>query len=153
VVLAAKPALLSAQVEAARALADRGASEDPRFLEEAIAGTQRQGPGGPQIWGWGRIGQVSARRTELEDTFFESRYELARIRLALARGGRDEAEKSRQLRLAKSDILVMARLRPSLASSPWREKLDQVMKDIQGELGERRTGIPLSGPKPTGSNS
>lgn len=131
-VLSSKPALVAAQIEAARVLQAIGATGDMESLRQAASGSG-------SIWGWGRLGQITARHEELEDSFFESRYELARCRLAMAR--MDSAAETRQLRLAKSDILLLARTRSELASTPWRQKFDSLYKEIQRELGESASGL------------
>jgi tetratricopeptide (TPR) repeat protein len=95
------------------------------------------------IWGWGKIGKLTAGRKEFEDIFFESRLALAecRYRYALALAASNKQNSDRYLEMAKQDIWFTFRLYPELGGQKWLPKYDSLLKDIQKSLGQKVEGL------------
>ncbi len=131
-----------AQLEAARALrlwGERTNNIEP--LEKAIRG---DGPltakGKNLIWGFGRLARNVASARQLRDLFFEARWELARSRMYLGRLHRG-AERKTLLEQAERDLLATVQLYPDIEKSSWRDKYDQLLKEIQQTAGKSPTGL------------
>jgi hypothetical protein len=73
--------------------------------------------------------------------FHEARYNLAHCRYqhAMSLSG---AEKTEKLKLARGDIGITYRLRPSMGEKyQWKEKYEKLLQDVQKELGEEPVGL------------
>jgi hypothetical protein len=144
-VLQEKEAELSVQRSAAYAYEGWGETEDPKWLESAIQGSDKiRGTGKNRIWGWLRLAQVAekASRTnpQYRDTFFEARFEAARCRFLAAAKASGDARKQ-QLDTAKQNIRSMLPLYPDLGGDTWRAKFDDLVKLIQKMAEDAPVGL------------
>jgi len=93
------------------------------------------------IWGWGKIGKMTAGRKEFDATFFEARYELARCRFEFANQSKDAETKKRYVDLARQDVFYTFKLYPELGGPDWKPKYDALLKRIQQARGEKADGL------------
>jgi tetratricopeptide (TPR) repeat protein len=144
-VLQEKEAELSVQRLAAYAYQGWGEADDPKWLENAIQGSDKiRGTGKNRIWGWLRLAIVAERASrtnpQYRDMFFEARLEAARCRyLAAAKAEGDV--KQQQLDTAKQSIRSMMPLYPDLGGDEWRGKFDDLVKQIQTAAGDKPIGL------------
>ncbi len=136
-ILAVRINLIDAQREAAYTYQDWG-REKPGYYLLAIRGgrkaKQKDGEIVYLVWGWGGIaGKVQFSKPH-QDIFNEARYNLAicRLKYALSLSG---GKKTKQLRRAEQDILLIQRLRPEMGGKKWYNQYDTLLKKIQGLLG------------------
>jgi tetratricopeptide (TPR) repeat protein len=144
-VLQEKEAELSVQRAAALAYQSWGMSEDPKWFENAIHGSDKNlSTGKNRIWGWLRLALVAERASrtnpQFRDTFFEARLESARCRYLAAAKAEGDAKKQ-QLDIAKQSIRSMLPLYPDLGGDEWRGKFDELVKVIQQAGGEEQVGL------------
>ncbi len=140
-VLGQKPNVLEVQRAAAYTYQQRGEHEDPKWYRRAwMGGRQDSETGTPRIWGWSKLAKIAARYTKYRDVFHEARYNLAlsRFRYALSRDG--DLRKEELLR-AKNSIRFTVELYPDMGGDAWQVKYDQLLKDIQTELGQSAIGL------------
>ena len=130
---------LTAQQEAAYALQQLGSSDAGAYAK-AMLGDQDEG-GQKLIWGWVRIAKLTNGRDNLEDAHYEARWNIARCRLGAAQAESDSQRKAALLAAAKSDLFLLARLRPQVMQTQWRGKFDAVVQAIQRAQGEQPTGL------------
>jgi hypothetical protein len=136
--------LLPVQSDAARLYQDWGAAgktHHENYLR-AIVGAQPD-PARKKnvIWGWGEIAQRAAGDAKYREQFHEARYNLALCRYNYAIAKDDAAQKKEQLIRAKSDISLTAGLYPDMGGETWRTQYDNLLKNVQRELGERPIGL------------
>lgn len=110
-----QPNVVNLQVEAARLLGRWGKS-DPKQYERAVLGVG-DGPG-RTIWGWAKIASATMSRSELRDTFFESRYEVARCRTEFARSLSGQ-KRQQQISEALRTLKTTRTLYPSISETDW----------------------------------
>jgi tetratricopeptide (TPR) repeat protein len=145
-ILRQRPAMLDLQQAAATALQEWGvAKKDPAPLERSIRGDVRQPDGKNLIWGWLRLAvmaDAAKRQTSdperiqrFEDLFFEARYNVAKSRY-LAGTIASGAEKAKQLETARENIEQMQRLYPDLGGAKWKTAFDDLLQQINSELGK-----------------
>ena len=141
-VLEKKPMMLDAQLVAAYTYQERGEAEDPKWLYYARQGG-RKDPKTHQnrIWGWGKLAQITARYEQHRDIFHEARYNLTYCRLVEARAETSASKKKESLTRAKEDLRILMRLFPEMGGAEWRDKYDQLAKEIQEELAEKQNGL------------
>ena len=121
-VLQGEPSSINVQVAAARLLQTWGEQEPGRY-EQAVNGVADQ-----SIWGWGKIALAAVRHPQYRDTFYESRYELARCLVASAasKGGQ---EKTDLLRRAKDNLSKTMKLYPSMGD--WKVKYESLLSQVR----------------------
>lgn len=146
-ILAEKEMMIEAQTAAAYTLQDWGKTDASKFAY-AVSGT---GPlnekGKPIVWGWSRLGQVSATvaksRPELQARFKELFYEcwlnIATISVLKAEAG--GAKKAELLKQSRKIVADMVKNYPDLLTMPIRGRFDELMKSIQRAGGEPATGL------------
>ncbi|HEY6564936.1 MAG TPA: hypothetical protein VIY86_10600, partial [Pirellulaceae bacterium] len=154
-VLKAQPNLLNVQVEAAQTFQEGAA------YRYAIKGG-RPDPTSQRnvIWGWERISAIVARQMRLgdqqksqySDTFFEARLQVATCRLREAQALNGE-KRTRYLQQARQAVTSIAALYPDLGGNDWRKKYDDLLRQIQPELGESPSGLGPTSNTTHGENS
>jgi hypothetical protein len=139
--LGKKPNMLDAQMAAAQTYQQRGAAEDVKWYRFAWQGGRKDPKTGKnRIWGWAKIGQITARYEQYRNIFFDSRYKLVLCRVAYALRHK-ETTREKYLRMAKSDIRYTAELYPDLGGDASRTKFEKLLKRIQRELREDPVGF------------
>ena len=136
-ILAVNPDLLNAQIEAAQTYQDWGTEQPGYYLFAIRGGRKTQLKDGEIIylvWGWNRIAIRVQYNEPHKDTYYQAKYNqaLCRLKYAMALDGKQKTE---QLRLAESDILLILKLRPDMGGQTWYNQFDQVLKQIQAGLG------------------
>jgi hypothetical protein len=147
-ILKERPRALDAQIEAARIYQDRaarGGAEDLRYWGLAIEGDQnlkKRAPEDRVIWGWFGIGQrlenslhqPGSKEEDLEERYFEARYNVAwsRWQWALAQTAADK--KRPLLSKALRDVLVTSTLTPALGGEESWKRFNALYRDIQKEM-------------------
>src|SRR5207249_1376038 len=102
------------------------------------------------IWGWGEIARMTANNAQYRDQFYDARYNLALCRYQYALALSDAKEKTKQLKLAKSDIALTAGLYPDLGGDEKKKQYDNLLKNIQKSLGEPTDGLKALQAAPAG---
>ena len=152
-ILKAQPMLLPVQMEAARLYQDWGsaAKNQHENYHRAIVGSQPDPAKNNKntIWGWGEIARLAAGDAKYREQFHESRYNLALSRYHYAMAKDDPAQKKEQLVRAKSDISLTAGLYPDMGGESWKAQYDNLLKNVQKELGERPIGLAAFQTSPT----
>lgn len=154
-ILKASPTVLPAQIEAARLYQDWGATGKNQHENyvRAIVGARPDKSKNDKntIWGWGEIARMTANNPQFREQFYDARYNLAlcRYQYALAQG--DAKEKTKQLKLAKSDIALTAGLYPDLGGDEKKRQYDNLLKNIQKSLGEPTDGLKALQVTPAGA--
>lgn len=123
-VLAKNPKAINLQVQAAKILQSWGTT-DPSKYQQAISGIDSG-----SIWGWGKIASGTMQYTQFRDTFYESRYEMARCQLALAKT-KSGAEKSKLLSAANRNLTMTKQLYPTLGGQRWTEAYEKLLQEIK----------------------
>lgn len=140
-VLGQKPNLLEVQRAAAYTYQQRGEQEDPKWYRRAWTGGRQDKENGKyRIWGWAKLAKIAARYSKYRDVFHEARYNLALSRFRYAKSRDGDLRKEELLR-AKNAIRFTVELYPEMGGDPWRSKYDQLLKDIQTELGQSPIGL------------
>jgi len=150
-ILKEKETSLAVQKAAAYAYQGRGQKETVEWLERAIQGGERMpATGQNRVWGWLKISNVAARgarqNEQFKDVFFEARFNIAKCRylIAMKKSG---AEQKQDLIKAQQNVQSLVQLYPDLGGDAWRERFDELLKDIQKALGEKTVGLGESPPK------
>ena len=144
--LLAKPVMLDAQIEAARAYEQWAAIVPPQFAgkayEAALNGARPnpQNPGRHKetIWGWGYISQKTSGNPQYRDKFFEARYRVALCRYLLGKAIKSDRFKKQAIK----DIHSVHGMYPDLGGKELHVKFDQLLKTVQKDVGEQVTGLP-----------
>ncbi|TWT83002.1 hypothetical protein CA13_44650 [Planctomycetes bacterium CA13] len=141
-ILAEKPMMLDAQVEAATAY-EKWATELPaKFASKSYAAALNGArPGADKkniIWGWGKISQLTSRDKKFEAIFFDARYHVALSRFLWGRSAKD----TKIMKKAESDITKVVALYPDLGGAKQRKKFDSLLREIQKAVGNPVTGLP-----------
>ncbi len=134
-ILNQNPNIIECQVEAARTYEYWGRT-DPQYYQKAIDGSGEKG----RIWGWNGLRRRLQNAEKFRPFFDEARYEVAECsyRLALSKNG---DEKIKSLGTVERLIQSFARLDPQLGGTAWREKYDQLLKDVQRAAGHQPEGL------------
>jgi hypothetical protein len=144
-ILKASPMLLPVQMEAARLYQDWGGAGKNQHenYQRAIVGAQPDPAKNNRntIWGWTEIARLAAGDAKYRDQFHEARYNLALCRYHYAMAQEEAAAKKEQLIKAKSDISLTNGLYPDMGGDTWRGQYDNLLKNVQKELGERTIGL------------
>lgn len=144
-VLAERPNVLSAQIEAASVLEDWGASgqaDSPEKYLQAIQGMRvDSNQTKVHVWGWVTIAnrikqavdQAGAADPEMEDQHLEARYHIssARHRYGLTRSG---ADRQKELERAQAEIVALSRIRGDMEPE-WWDRFDALYRQVQTDLG------------------
>jgi hypothetical protein len=140
---------LEIQVQAAELLeaAGRAAGESgdgakaDAFLREAAVG-RTSAPA--VIWGWGGIANKLSRQAfsgsdekslKAREMFFRARLHVAETLLARARLNAQATDRSKRLDAAKTSIAMTRKLYPDLGGEDFRQRFEQVLKEIQKDQG------------------
>ena len=135
------PGQVYMQLEAARTLKAWGDAGRSEAYVEAITGTRQDARTGKKIiWGFGRIAKLVAPRPNLENLFFESRYQLSKCRFQYAMSKSGE-KRSELLQQAERDVLTTVRFFPQQGDSAYAQQFDEVLQEIQQALGKPLTGL------------
>ncbi len=142
-ILKAQNNMIDAQIEAARTYQIWG-EEKPAFYIHAIRGGREMeledGSKTYMIWGWGGIAKRVQYSERHQDLFFEARYNLALCRYKYALS-RPAEERTDVLEQARRDIVIVYKLNPGLGGKEWYDQFDDLLKKIQGSLGEKKIGL------------
>lgn len=145
-VLAEQESQLSVQQAAARTYQAWGESGGGvKKLERAIyGGYQLKSTGKNRIWGWLRLALVAERAArsdpKYDDVFFEARLEAARCRYLIGTNS-EPGQREKDFGVAKQSIRSMLQLYPELGGEQWREKYENLLKQIQKASGETPSGL------------
>jgi tetratricopeptide (TPR) repeat protein len=147
-VLTGNVLLINVQVEAAKAYQEWAAApQQEAHYERAISGYHPGRDGKNLVWGWGRIGQITARYTQYRDTFHEANVNLAWCRVLNAER-QQGAEKDKWLKAAFNGVVVVRRLYPDLGGDTWLKQYEAVTRRIQQGMGQPAIGLQAI-PAPT----
>ncbi len=128
---------------AAAAAADAGDSNKADGLYREAAGGRRGDP--VTIWGWGNIANKLARQglsgsderaLQAQTTFFNARLQVVECLLARARLPGKQADKKARLETAATAIAMTRKLYPDLGGPALEKKFEQLLRQVQRELGE-----------------
>ncbi|MDA0660056.1 MAG: hypothetical protein O2931_02610 [Planctomycetota bacterium] len=145
--LKSAPQFINLQVLAAKTYQEWGDSGATDRYREAMEGGLPDASGKPTLWGWALIAATTSRSDQHQDVMLEARIHLSECRLAAARTKRGD-DRLTLLRAAKRDVRMTPLLVPAAAQAPWRSRYDQLLREIQKELGEVVSGLP-TGTTPT----
>lgn len=141
-ILIQQPNVLTAQIEAAQTLQDRGMLEKPEeFLTKAVVGDQPH----PEtrenvIWGWSKLGSRASTNPKLATTYFEAMlksYEC-RYQLGMKLGPPRAAA---LLAAAKTGIHSLYMKHPALGGADLKQRYDSLLHSVQRGLKEPETGL------------
>lgn len=139
-VLADRPMLLSAQVQAAEIYQAQGAA-DPKGYELAIRGGRPKRDGRNLIWGWAKISKMTMSNPKFEETFHQARLNIAETRYRYALAQKDKARRTRVLQAAVQDLWSTYKHRSTLGGRETAARYDRSLKKIQKALGKPETGL------------
>lgn len=139
---------LDTQIQAAELLQTAGEkagdkADAQKYFKQAIVGRKE---GGSVIWGWGGISNKLARQAfagsdekslDARAKFFAARLNVAKCRLALARGS--ETDRDKLLQMAANDIAITYKLYPELGGPAMYKQFDKLLKEIEKERGNSAT--------------
>lgn len=139
---------LDTQIQAAELLQTAGEkasdkADAQKYFKQAIVGRKE---GGGVIWGWGGISNKLARQAfagsdekslDARAKFFAARLNVAKCRLALARGS--ETDREKLLQMAANDIAITYKLYPELGGPAMSKQFDKLLKEIEKERGNAAT--------------
>lgn len=140
--LAEKPMMLDAQMEAALAYEQWAAIVPPKFAGKAYEAALNGGRPNAQkqniIWGWGKVSQLTSRDPKYRAMFFDARYHVALCRYLWGKAAKNNA----LIEKAVTDITKVNALYPAMGGKEQHAKFDQLLKLIRKELGEKPVGLP-----------
>jgi hypothetical protein len=142
---------------AAAAAADAGDTGKADGLYREAAGGRRGEP--VTIWGWGNIANKLARQglagsdersLQAQNAFFNARLQVVECLLARARLPGKQGDKKARLETAATAIAMTRKLYPDLGGPALEKKFEQLLRQVQRELGEAnpRGFAALDEPKP-----
>ncbi len=99
------------------------------------------------IWGWNRIGKLTASQKSFREIYHESRYNAAYCYYKYALRLRQPEERNKYLNFGKSCILDTQRVFPQMGGAAMQAKYSALLKDIQGALQEKPVGLPVPAAK------
>jgi tetratricopeptide (TPR) repeat protein len=146
--------LLEAQRQAAYTYEEWARQNPGYFLNAMLGGRKNPATGRNLVWGWHTMSamvQNNPNKDISDGMFHEARYNLAHCRYqhAMSLSGADKTEK---LKLARGDIGITYRLRPSMGEKyQWKEKYEKLLQDVQKELGEEPAGLSAFDAQPAGT--
>jgi tetratricopeptide (TPR) repeat protein len=134
-ILTDQPNQVYVQLEAARTLQQWGDDGPPDAYLKAIRGDRPAAPGQQNlIWGFGRLARIVASSDSLRDVFFEARFRLAQCRFQYALQQPPEQRKT-TLAEAERDIVLTARLYPSLGGEQRKAEYEKLLQEIRRSQG------------------
>lgn len=140
-VLATNPATLDLQMESAEIYQAWGDSGSPDKYDLAIGGAVPDSKGVKLVWGWAKLSQALAGKSQLAQPFFQSRYQLAVCLYRSAMAQKDPKQKATELGKAERVINGTALLYPELGGDASFERFNVLIKNIQKELGKEPVGL------------
>jgi len=149
-VLTESQTAMNVQMEAAKTFYDWGVAEsDPKRIHAALMGSETDPTTRRNVvWGFGliqnrlaRYASQSAEESSYKDLFFEARYYLAQCRYQFGLIQTDAATKDKTLQQAKKDIAATYAFYPDMGGEMWKNKFDQLYRQIQQDLREEVTGL------------
>ena len=149
-ILAEKNMMLNVQVEAAQTYQDWGEAttkvdEKTTLFDRAIKGGKPGADNKYIVWGWGKIAKLTSGKEQFQNTFHQARYNLALARYMQAKAANDKEK----LKLAVQDIRLTYRLYPELGGEAWRDKYEQLLRDVQKTMGDPPLGFAAFDTKTT----
>lgn len=148
--LAEKPTMLDAQIEAAQAYESWAGVVAPKFVGAAYRSALNGGRPNNQkqnvIWGWGKISMMAnpSRNPKFRDEFFNARYHVALCRYLEGKAGKDNKVVERAIR----DITTIHALYPDMGGAEQHAKFDSLLKAVKKHLGQNPAGLPPFVAKP-----
>ena len=139
-VLKARPSNLTAQVQAAAAYQDRGATDSDYFVR-AIKGGEADQKQQNLFWGWAKIAKMSMSDEKFRETFFDARYRLAECRFEFGIRQNNDVIRQKVLNEAKTDIKQTVLFKADLGGPESADRFDLLLKRIQAELHEKQEGL------------
>jgi hypothetical protein len=131
-----------AQMEAARTYQAWGENaKSAEHYRSAMLGAEPNDKRANTVWGWGRISQRLAPQQNLQEYFFESRYNLAECRFQSGILATDPKDRQKRIEEAYGDIKSTALNFPLLGGKVWEDKFDQLLRRIQRELKKSEVGV------------
>lgn len=141
-VLIEKPMMLDAQIEAAQAYESWAAIVPKKFADKAYSsalnGARPNAEKKNNIWGWGKISQLTSRDPRYQEMFFEARYHVALCRYKWGIALKSDRVKQQAI----SDITKVNTLYPAMGGAAQRAKFEALLKTIQKDLGQPQKGLP-----------
>lgn len=147
-ILKSRPKALDAQEEAAQLYADwakRGSKGDQSKWTLAIEGDtnlKSRKPENRVVWGWfgiaqrleNSLGQKSAGSEDLEEKYFNARFQTARVRFDWSLAEQDEAKRRQRMGLAYRDIRLTATVMPGLGGDEGYQRFNKLYREIQQQM-------------------
>ncbi len=140
VVLREKPALITAQVQAAEIYQSRGAT-DSRAYALAINGSDAGKDGANVIWGWRKLSKMTMNNPKFAETFHQARLNMSEARHLFALTQQEGPQRTKILENAKQDLWLTYELHPDLGGEATAARYDRLLKQIQKSLGNKETGL------------
>ncbi len=140
-------AKLNIQVEAARTYQDWAEvkGQAKRYDNAVKGGMYQKAKKQYVIWGWKKIASLSQRYPKFRDTFYEAQYNVAVCHYKNALRQTDEAARATFLGHAKRDLTLTQKLHPDLGGAKWRDRYNELMKQVQRALKEEPVGLAAVG--------
>ncbi|QEF97276.1 hypothetical protein Mal15_13150 [Stieleria maiorica] len=143
--LKAKPTMLEAQIEAAKAYESWAGTLPPNIAYKAYrAALEGARPGDDKkntIWGWAETSSKTSklinRNENFKEKFFESRYHVALCLYLMGKSAKRDAD----IRKAIKVIREAATLFPELGGPERRAEYNALMKEAQRSVGDDPVGI------------
>lgn len=139
-ILKDKPALLTAQVQAAETYQAKGTIDSTGYAL-AITGGSPGRDGKNVVWGWGKLSKMMASDPKFEEQFHQARLNMAQSRLKYALVQTDADKRTKILNAAKQDLWFTYKLHPTLGGEATLARYDGLLKQIQKNLGEKEAGL------------
>lgn len=139
-VLKDKPTLLTAQLQAAETYQAKGVI-DPNGYALAITGGSPGRDGKNVVWGWARLSKMMASDPKFTEPFHQARLNMALARMKYALAQQESDKRTKILNAAKQDLWFTYKLHPDLGGETTLDRYDDLLKQIQKNLGEKETGL------------
>ena len=138
-VLASRPKMLDAQIEAARVYQAWG-REKPTYYTRAVVGHKPTGTAGAkvEIWGWTRLAANVERYEKYRSIYHDARYEAAVCYFRRGQQQTDPALKKSDLKRAEQTIIFTARLDPEMGGPDTFDRSDRLLKRIRQAAGHSK---------------
>ena len=141
-ILSKKPTMLDAQVDAALAYEQWAQIVPEKYTvaayQKALNGGKPDAKGKNLIWGWGKVSQLTSLDAKYQDMFFNARYHVALCRYRAGKKSKSE----KLMEKAKSDITKVHALYPAMGGETHYLKFNQLLKQIETDLGQSAQGLP-----------
>ncbi len=136
--LAKNPMNVAVQIAAARNLQEWSDGKDIELLRKAWGGAEPGANGANSIWGWNRIGQLTASRVSDEnfrEIYFDARYNLALCRRLIGLAQTNADARKRELTQAAGIVRQTRIVYPNFGSPQIKAKFEQLDEDLKKDLG------------------